>query len=315
MDGVDDVGHGIRRITFPLPFGISHVHCYLVPGEDGWMLVDTAIATPGATERWQAVLAELGEPVARIFVTHFHPDHVGGAAVVAGLTGAPVLQGRLDYAYCKGAWGNPAAGPASAAQLTSQGMPQLEADAVLAHHVRLVSAVRFARDPILVEPGDEIAGWKVLHLPGHADGHLALSRDGVLLAGDALLGEISPNIGVYPQSVPDPLGEYLGSLQRISKLAPELTLPGHGPPIIDAVGRARELAEHHRERLGFAAGLLDGRPQSPYAVSLGLFPGEFPPALRRMAVAETVAHLEHLVLRGQIARSESAGMVAYAAST
>ena len=81
---MEEVGYGIRRITFPLPFGISHVHCYLVPGEEGWLLVDTGIGTPGARGRWEGALAELGEPVARVFVTHFHPDHVGGAAVVAG---------------------------------------------------------------------------------------------------------------------------------------------------------------------------------------------------------------------------------------
>ena len=48
-----------------------------------------------------------GAEVARIFVTHFHPDHVGAAADVAELTGAPVHQGALDYAQCELVWGNP----------------------------------------------------------------------------------------------------------------------------------------------------------------------------------------------------------------
>ena len=42
----------------------------------------------------------------------------------------------------------------------------------------------------------------MLHLPGHADGHLALLRDGVLVAGDALLGGITPNVGLWPASAP-----------------------------------------------------------------------------------------------------------------
>ena len=36
--------------------------------------------------------------------THVHPHHVGGAAIVAGLTEAPVDQGVLDYEYCRRAW-------------------------------------------------------------------------------------------------------------------------------------------------------------------------------------------------------------------
>ena len=94
----------------------------------------------------------------------------------------------------------------------------------------------------------------------------------------------------------------------IERLAPEVTLPGHGPPIVDAVARARELEAHHEERLGFALGLLDGGPRTAYDVSLGLFPDDLPPALRRMAVAETVAHLEHLALRGALSREETAGV-------
>ena len=81
-----------------------HVHSYLLPGEDGWTLVDTGIGLPDAQEVWAASLD--GAEVVRIFITHFHPDHVGAAADVAELTGAPVSQGTLDYAQCELVWGN-----------------------------------------------------------------------------------------------------------------------------------------------------------------------------------------------------------------
>src|SRR5919109_2377318 len=54
--------HGIRRLTFPLPMGPRHVHCYLLPGADGWTLVDTGLGLPDAEARWEAVLAELAAP-------------------------------------------------------------------------------------------------------------------------------------------------------------------------------------------------------------------------------------------------------------
>ena len=50
---------GIRRVTMPLPMRPGHVHCYLVPGDDGWMVVDTGLGLPDAAERW-AVRARQG---------------------------------------------------------------------------------------------------------------------------------------------------------------------------------------------------------------------------------------------------------------
>src|SRR5687768_12038766 len=97
---------GIRRVTFALPLGIDHVHCYLLPSSgDGWTVVDTGLGLPDAGESWERTLAELGGRVERIVITHFHPDHVGAAADVATLTGAPVHQGADDYDQCVRTWG------------------------------------------------------------------------------------------------------------------------------------------------------------------------------------------------------------------
>ena len=91
-------------MTLPLPSGPRHVHCYFLRGDDGWTLVDTGLGlmeTP-----WEEILAQLDGPVVRIFITHMHPDHVGGAEAAAEATGAPVFQGRLDYAQCEQVWGS-----------------------------------------------------------------------------------------------------------------------------------------------------------------------------------------------------------------
>src|SRR5881392_849778 len=86
--------HGIRRLTLPLPTGPKHVHCYLVDGT----LFDTGLGLGDAP--WAET------DVARIAITHFHPDHVGGAETAARSTGATVHQGGLDYAQCERVWGS-----------------------------------------------------------------------------------------------------------------------------------------------------------------------------------------------------------------
>jgi glyoxylase-like metal-dependent hydrolase (beta-lactamase superfamily II) len=265
---VHELLDGVHRVTFPLPLGIDHVHCYLLGGADGWTVVDTGLGVPDARERWARLLEELDGPVARVVITHFHPDHVGAAADVAELTGAPVHQGREDYGQCVRVWG---------------------------------------------EPGQRVDDWEVLSLRGHADGHLGLLRDGVLVAGDALLAGISPNVGLYPESRPDPLGDYLESLRRVIELAPRVAYAGHRESIEDPAARAQALIAHHGERLDQALRAVDGEPRNAYEVSLLLFPDPLHPTLRRFALAEARAHLERLVLTGRAGRVEAADSLRYSA--
>jgi glyoxylase-like metal-dependent hydrolase (beta-lactamase superfamily II) len=294
---------GIRRVTFAMPLGLDHVHSYLLPASDGgWTVVDTGLGLPDAGERWAEALATLEASVTRILITHFHPDHVGAAADLAGLTGAPVFQGAHDYEQCLRTWGDLRIESRMPQYLEQHGTPAEEIESFRDESRAFVQLVRFARDPAPLVADDAVDGWEVLELPGHADGHIVFWRDGVLVAGDTLLGTISPNIGLYPDSRPDPLADYLGSLERIIELAPRLALPGHGEPIDDPAGRAGELISHHGVRLEETAAALHGEAQSAYEVSLALFPDPLSATLRRFALAETRAHLEYLVHRGGATR-------------
>jgi glyoxylase-like metal-dependent hydrolase (beta-lactamase superfamily II) len=292
---------GIQRLTLPLPTGPKHVHCYLVAGT----LFDTGLGLGDAP--WASA------PIERIAITHFHPDHVGGAEGAAEATGAPVFQGALDYAQCERVWGSDDWPERMAAWFTKHGVPRDSAAELIEQGHAFAAFIRYALDPDLLYEGSTLAGWDVLELPGHADGHLGFLRDGVLISGDHLLHRISPAIGLYPESRPDPLGDYLASLRRTIELAPRVVYPGHGEPIHDAAGRARELLEHHRQRLDQTRQALEKPGLTPFAISLKLFGDDLSPTQRRFAVAETLSHLERLVREGAAARSESDGTVTYTA--
>jgi glyoxylase-like metal-dependent hydrolase (beta-lactamase superfamily II) len=311
---MDELDGGIRRITLPLPTRPGHVHAYLLPGEDGWTLVDTGVGLPEAKQMWAVELEEAGGRVATVFVTHFHPDHVGAAADLHKLTGAPVVQGALDYAQCELVWGNPAWSERLVDWFELHGAT----DDVTAELVGQSSVyrpfVRYQRDPILVEAGERVDGWQLVAAPGHADGQLCLLKNDVLVAADHLLGKITPTVGLWPASRPDPLGDYLSALDRTIELAPRLALPGHGDPIEDPAGRARELKEHHRLRLEEAAKALRPDPQSGYQLSFALFGADLAPAGRRFAIAETLSHLERLVHERAAHRVEGDGGVTYTAA-
>jgi glyoxylase-like metal-dependent hydrolase (beta-lactamase superfamily II) len=291
---------------------LDHVHCYLLPGSDGWTLVDTGLRPAGGAAAWRALLAALAGPVVRIVVTHFHPDHVGGARDAAEATGARVLQGARDYEQCERVWGGDW-GDALARWFARNGVPDGVAGDLREASEALRPLIRYSPDPEPLEEDDDVAGWVVREFPGHADGHICLLADDVLIAGDHLLPRISPTVGLYPDGRPDPLGDYLASLERTVALAPRLALPGHGEPIHDPAGRARELVEHHRRRLDETEGLLDRSARTGYGVSLSLFPDAERPTQRRFAVAETLAHLERLVCEDRAARADDGGSLSYTA--
>jgi glyoxylase-like metal-dependent hydrolase (beta-lactamase superfamily II) len=135
----------------------------------------------------------------------------------------------------------------------------------------------------------------------------------VLIGGDHLLQRITPAVGLYPESRPDPLGDYLRSLERTIELNPRIVYPGHGEPIEDAPGRACEIIAHHVGRLDDFAAALTPEPRSGFEISHDVFGRQLGPPQRRFAVAETLSHLERLVREGRAARDEDRRRVTYTA--
>lgn len=311
---MDELPGGIRRVTLPLPTRPGHVHSYLLPGEDGWTIVDTGLGLPDARERWAAELESLPGLVARIFVTHFHPDHVGAAADLAELTGAPVLQGRVDLEQCRHVWGGTEWRSVLVDWFGRHGAPEEVTRELVEQSSGWRPLVRFVEDAIPVEPGEHLDGWELVAAPGHADGQLTLLRDGVLVAADHVLDPITPTVGLWPDSSLDPLGDYLGALETTILAAPSIALPGHGEIIRDPVSRARAIISHHDERLRATAAALSDGHRTGYEVSLPLFGEGLSSAGRRFAIAEALSHLERLVGEGGAIRHEDVGVVSYTAT-
>jgi glyoxylase-like metal-dependent hydrolase (beta-lactamase superfamily II) len=308
---MDELEGGIRRVTLPLPTRPGHIHSYLLPGDEGWTIVDTGLGLPDAGERWAAELDGLPGRVARVVVTHFHPDHVGAAADLAELTGAPVAQGRVDYEQCALVWGGTDWSSVLVRWFHDHGVPDNVTDELVEQGSFYRPFVRYQPDPALLDAGDHVDGWEIVAAPGHADGQVMLLRDGVLVAADHVLERISPTVGLWPASRPDPLGDYLEALEATAALEARIALPGHGEPLENPAGRARELIAHHRERLDATVAALGDEPRSAYEVSFPLFGDDLKPAARRFAVAETLSHLERLVKEGGARRQEGVGAVTY----
>jgi glyoxylase-like metal-dependent hydrolase (beta-lactamase superfamily II) len=153
-----------------------------------------------------------------------------------------------------------------------------------------------------------------LHTPGHSDYHFVLhdERRRLLFAGDHLLLEITPNIGLWTYTAPRPLRRYLDSIASLRDLDVDLVFPGHGPLFHDLEGRVDELLAHHEERLSVMLAALDGKPATPFEVARRVFPEDLTDHQLRFALAETLAHLEHLEWDGYV-EQVSGDVVSYQA--
>ena len=313
------VADGVWQLKLPVPFPLRFVSVYLVWGDDGWTLVDTGYDYPPARAAWETGAAaagcDLAWDVVRIVVTHFHPDHIGAARWLGEKTGAPVCMMEREIPLARKLWGSSETGMFEE-YLVRNGMDlnvAEEAAAVVRYALPMPEEMVPLRSGEKLPFGESAA--RIVHAPGHADNQIVLHDEarGILFAADHLLLGITPNIGLWPESEPHPLARYLESLESMRGLGVDLVLPGHGPVFHDLDGRIGELVSHHEERLEAMRRGISDRPKTPYEVSRIVFRGTLTQHQRCFALAETLAHLDHLVLEGRAQRIEN-GAVAFGAA-
>src|SRR5205823_12513450 len=124
-----------------------------------------------------------------------------------------------------------------------------------------------------------------------------------LFAGDHILPELSPNIGLHPQSTPDPLHDYLAGLKRMAERRPALVLPAHGRPFADVAGRVKALTSHHQRRLDQILEIVGRDEKSGWEVAVELWGPRENLYEKRLALQEGLAHLQALAVEGLVLKS------------
>ena len=308
VDVSDVVAAGVRRIAIPLPIpALKIINAYLIEGERGWSLVDSGIHTAEAEKTLRGALSERGlalKDLRRAYITHLHPDHLGMAGLLER-EGVEVLMHRLEIEKARYIWRDYAAVDAVYAFFERHGMPRDVDRQMREQWIAMAARVDdFTLVPIDDGAEADLGGRRarVLWTPGHTDHHAALvdERNGVFFSGDHVLPRITSNIGLYPHTREDPLGDFLDALRRIRDLPVSRVLPAHGEPFDDLAGRVDELLAHHDARLAVVLTALEGRERDGYQVARVLFPVLRSAAEERFALAETLAHLRYLERRGRV---------------
>jgi glyoxylase-like metal-dependent hydrolase (beta-lactamase superfamily II) len=315
-----EVAPGVFRLVLPLDGNpLGSVNAYAVRSGSGICLIDCGWDTPSAYEALCRTLAGIGSGIADIYeilVTHIHPDHFGLAGRVAAESGASLVMHRLEAAFVTARYEDAAALIGEMEDwLRVHGTPDLDLEPMAAGSVGMLRRVG-TRSPDRVLEGGETLTWgeralEVVWTPGHSVGLICLfdRATGLLFSSDHVLQRISPHVGLHTQSFGNPLGDYLRSLDSIAGLPATLVLPGHGTPFVDLGGRARELTTHHTDRLNHMAGIVATCRCTAFDVARALpWRGSttgwqrLEAFQRRMALTETIAHLEYLHIGGRLLR-------------
>jgi glyoxylase-like metal-dependent hydrolase (beta-lactamase superfamily II) len=250
--------------------------------------------------------------VTGIVVTHIHPDHHGMSGRLRAASGAWVAMHPAEHetlALLRAQGADLAAG--DRAWLRLCGVPD---DVAAELSMQSGDGHPFARmvDPDrLLEHGDlvPLAGrrLRVVWTPGHTPGHLCLhdETENLLLTGDHVLPRISPNIGLQPHAAEPPLAAYLRSLESVAAYDNAEALPAHEYRFAGLARRVRMLLAHHERRCDEVIEILRRRgPSTTWQVTTELTWSRGWVAvtgfMRRAALAEAGAHLQHLADSGRI---------------
>jgi glyoxylase-like metal-dependent hydrolase (beta-lactamase superfamily II) len=301
---------GVWRLRLPLPWpGVPHCNAWALASGAGVVLVDTGMHEPGSMAHLERALDQAGvkvEHVRLIVCTHAHVDHCGQAPAIAERAGCEVwvhenhahhtdddleeaLKRRVVVAHQSGV-------PADSVQRWVERRRRAGTGQAGTLHI---DRELTEGDTIRTDLGD----WRVVETPGHAPSHICLYQPErrLLISGDHLLGRISLYFDVG--YTPDPVEEFLDSLDKVEHLDARLVLAGHGRPFTD-------VAAHVAANRGLVQLRLDAvqaaLPGTAYEIAQEVYGERFVDATATWLLTKTRAWLAHLERRALAKRAGDA---------
>lgn len=300
---------GVWRLRLPLPWpGVPHGNVWVVAHDGGIVLFDTGIGGRGRLRQFDLALAQAGfglEDVRLLVCTHSHTDHYGLAA--------PIVEGACCELWMHPAWehvrmlaDDPVAALEQRIEVAREsGVPPA---ALERYRERkddegpgIERIVEPDRDLVAgVEVETDLGAWRVHETPGHAPSHVVLHQPErrLMISGDHLLGR---TVLFFDHGhSPDPVGEFLRSLDEIEPLEVGLVLAGHGRPFRDADAKIAECRRQVGELLARVRGALNEGERTAFEIVAEIVgPENVNSPATAWALQIVLSCLDHLALLGE----------------
>lgn len=261
---VTELAPGVRRIVAPNPGMMTG------PGTNTYILGDRvpAVIDPGPAipRHLDAIRQAAGASIRYVLVSHTHPDHSPGAAVLAARMGATLIGRPL-----------PAAGPQDLSFRPD----------------------RVPQDGETLETGEFTL--EILHTPGHASNHLCYRHRGLdwIFTGDHIIN--GSTVVIDP---PDGnMAAYLESLARLRRLDCAALAPGHGDMMRTPREAIDRLVQHRLQREAKIADAVIAHPGATLRELVRVVYAEVDASLHALAERSLLAHLDKLEAESRVVRS------------
>ena len=301
---------GLWRLRLPLPVpGVPHCNAWALAAGDGIVLVDCGMDTAGSVRNLERALEQVGfelEDVRLLVCTHAHVDHCGQAATVQARSGCELwIHPRHEHLTAMA--DDPDAAALRRIEIGRQsGVPEAPLAAWVERRREAGSGVagplRPARDLLPgVRVESDLGAWEVYETPGHAPSHVVLHQPErrLLISGDHVLGRIS----LYFDHgwTPDPVAEFLASLDLVDGLDARLALSGHGRPFTALAGHTAGTRTIVRQRLDAVEAAVRRRPdETAFALLPDVYGDRLSPELAAWLLTKLLCYLEHLEAEGVV---------------
>ena len=314
-------GMFLLKNRIPIP-ALKHVNTYIyTDGEDCSAIIDPGLGRHSAKQVIESIkLLGLRESsIEKLVATHFHVDHTTASSFLA--EGAMLLIGEEDRRIIEEMANDEGMVNRVAHLYYSHGMPREEAFRISKEHpafsrIDLYRAFLERHKLLGLREKDVLKLCRTLELqvievPGHTPGHIAFKVETdnlvVLIVGDHVLSDITPNIPLLFWEI-DLLAKYLCSLKRLIREKPSILLPGHRASIYRPLARINDLLTHHYNRLLEIINILQKEgsvtayriaTQMTWNVPFNSW-ADFPLPQKYFALAEALSHLRYLYSIGLV---------------
>ena len=310
-----EIRPGLHRVQAPL--GERFVALYLLVGADAALLVDTGVRD-SIIDTLLPYLDQAGiarETVRWAINTHCDYDHTGGnGALKAAIPSVQILAHDLDAELV-----------ASVKRLIDVRYGEFRDTDGFDDPPETTAYLRGVSDLVAVDRrltgGEEFdlggRSVRVLHVPGHSPGHVAVhdAANRALIIGDATLGTTvltADGRPAFPPTYRD-VEPYVQSLQTFRALDADLLLTAHYPVYEgDGVARFLDESDAYTEHVDAVLSRLLAASDSPVTTlelvrSAGAELGPWPAEALDYAVFPVTGNLERLEQRGLVGSHTDAG--------
>ncbi|MET1016901.1 MAG: MBL fold metallo-hydrolase [Leifsonia flava] len=311
-----EIRPGLHRIEAPL--GERFIAMYLLDGPSGGLLFDTGIAE-SVTGTLLPYLDSIGYDLSRLrwaINSHCDFDHTGGnAALLAAAPHVELMAGTLDVPLTEDLEVLIAERYGEFRETDGFDDPP-ETTAYIRSSAQVAPLARGLDGGEDFDLGTRVI--RVLHTPGHSDGHLALwdEANSALLIGDATLGETVPTADGAPAFPPtyrdtDP---YLASIATFRALDANLLLTAHYPVYEGtAVAQFLTVSANYTRRLDTAitdALTASSGPLTTLELISGIATdvGEWSDSAAEYLIFPVTGNLERMVEHGAVTVGERGGV-------